>query len=799
MLPARAAGLIYEQAALMAPGEWRNIGHLTNWPGKNDGTSFKSFQYVRRTDGGDGGADGMGWTNVLVEYQGKLMMVFSRSSFEHGLMVMEADGTFWRLNHPQGFTEGKASDPGGRRPFNRLSSDGEHLYFAPADARYEMGYLIRTPLKTPGVFERIGPSFNDGQMDDVGNFAVTYVPDWGRFYAYTPGGKVWSWAIDESDWTLHGRLPTNAEGRRPTGYAGYLLWNEIKQELAIIGGQHFDRRQPSVSYMQYRLTEPLGAPERMADRRNSDGGLLNWSSNTSSMLIDPRDGGYIFRPGTDTIWFKANDLNSPFVEFDDMGGTQPFGRYNYWAPHIRLPGTDVIAFIHHINGLILWRLPALNATRDAPALGSRPAVTPDNHANHTATSGTASLDLSGTRIGQIATSLKAGEVSKIEDSKIPPGYADFTRWFLKDREHDKWGDVIHWHPSTASIYFQGLERDGNTFIRYDAMDDAWSDLPLEGGPVKETSSYHVYNKLALDAERGHYYRLWRRTGRRNALLRYDISLGKWEMLADPIPIRPIEASSEHSFIPMLWHPGLQRLVIVRNRHAWAIDPERAASMYGYTDLGRVGVHGYHSTSEYNTVRGDMICLGGNYSRTTVTLIGRNGEITRLPDLPFPHKISADSLTHDPASGRYLIYRSETHELWELDDHLDLWRVSRRFDRDPWQPRYGGLRLAPIPELGVIFIQSADVARLYKHSDEVALSNARMTEQPTATSPQPKPVPPPFYAPPTPEAASPPMRTSNSSNASVTAPAPNARALSASMIRAIRASRSQPHKSSFSDH
>ncbi|WP_339379906.1 hypothetical protein [Azoarcus taiwanensis] len=766
----------------MAPGEWRNLAHLTTWPGKDEGVSFKSFQYVVPIDGESGGADGMGWTQQLVEHDGKLMMILSRSQFERALMVMEADGRFWRINQPEGF-DSNAGHPGGRRPFNRLTKDDDYLYFAPSDSpRTEMGWFIRTPLDNPGVFERVGPSFGDTQVDGVGSFAITYVQEWGRFYAYTPGGKIWSRAPEDNEWHLHERLPRNDDGRRLSGYAGLLLWNSVKRELAIVGGQNFGSRLRT-SYMQYRMTEPFGAPELMADRVGPDGERMLWGSGSSKLIVDPRDGSYLFLKSN--VLYRAPDLASPYTVYEDLTGSLPFGRYEPYCPFALVPGTDVIAFISHTQGLVLHRLKPLVAEAPARKPGDE-AVESENKVTgqpmpQPARDLPIAPALAQSAIGQLAASTQPGEVAEIPGVAFPPGHANFRAWFTQSSQADVWGDVAHWHPDTASIYFQGLNQ-SNVFFRYDALRNEWSELPLEGGPVKETNYYHVYNKIALDPKRGHYYRLWLRGSRQNALLRYVIAQRRWEFAADPMPLAPVGSSSALSFVPLEWHSGLDRLVMVRNRRAWAIDPARPDALDGYTDLGPIEVHGYHSTSRYNVTRGDMLVAGGTYSPRKASLIAADGSIAPVADLPFDHRISNDNLLYDPVSGAYLIYRAPSRELWELSADLTEWSMVRVFDQEVWRGRYAGVRTAPIPELGAIFIQTEHGARLYKHS-----SNG--TDATIARPTPPKAVPPPIGH--QPENPSPSVRASRLSQP-VEAPsgirpepAAHARDLSPAMIRAIR--------------
>lgn len=784
--PAKGADLIIEQAALMRPGEWRNIAHLTSWPGKDDGVGFKSFQYVRPIDGGEGGADGMGWTQTLVHHRGRLMMVLSRSQYQRALMIMEPDGHFWRIDQPVGF-DSNANHPGGRRPFNRLTQDAQYLYFAPADMPpTEMGWFIRTPLESPGDFERFGVPIGDSQMDGVGNFAVTYVPEWTRFYAYTPGGKIWSWAEGESEWLYHGRLPSDPadENRRLSGYAGLLLWNSVKNELAIVGGQTFGNR-PRTSYKSYRLTDPLGSPELLPDRTNAEGERMPWSSGGSKLIVDPRDGSYLFLRSN--VLYRSCTLGGHYHLFEDLRDAQPFGAYEPYAPYTHLPDSEVIVFLSHIRGLILYRLRELTPDEHcqqhevmADATTRQPSKQTNDH-------------LRGSVIAELAARLAPGTHAALEDTTHPPGHASFRDWFLNNGRHDTWGDAVYWDPSSARVYFQGLETQGDTFIAYDAHDNSWVELPLSGGPRRETAGYHVYNKGTLDPVSGRYYRLWRR-GRdnpdgvpfgSNTLLGYSISERKWNVVVKAMPIQPVSGGAESSYVPLEWHGGLRQLVLIRGRRAWAFDPDngRLDQLSGYTDLGPISVHGYHSTSHFNITRGDMLVLGGNYSKRSAAVISGTGQINSVADLPFDHGVANDNLTHDPVSGNYLVYRARSHELWELSPSLNEWVLVARFVNDPWRGHYAGLRLAPIPELGVIFIQTEHGARLYKHRSAVT-ETALTHRQPSRSTRPPVRREPVIPAPPVtatmqeslPEEASGEVRAE---------PAPDARNLSSAMIRAIR--------------
>lgn len=346
-VPPQAQSLIAEQAATMAPGEWRNIADLTDWPGKEEGVNFKSFQYVRGIEDptAPGSADGMGWTQNLVYHNGKLALLLMRSQNQRALMVMEPDGNWWRVNQPPGF------DNGGRRPFNRLTQDDEYLYFAPNDCKECMGYFIRTPLDNPGVFERYGIAIGDDQMDSVGNFAVTWVPEWGRFYAYTPGGKLWTWTHGEPAWTLLDRLRWDL-----SGYAGVLMWNSVKKELVVAGGQVFGDAE-NLGNRVARITEPIGKMELLPPMFKPDGEPMYYTAAQNKLIIDPRDGSYL-QIAADKQIYRNDEVGGTYEAYGsvDKDAGWPFGAYELYAPYARVPGTDVFVFVSHIKGVVLHRL-----------------------------------------------------------------------------------------------------------------------------------------------------------------------------------------------------------------------------------------------------------------------------------------------------------------------------------------------------------------------------------------------------------------------------------------------------------
>jgi len=344
--------LLMDQAATMQPGEWRKLADLTEWPGKAGGKSFKGFQIVYPIDPeGTTQADGMGWTQNLVYHEGRLLLLLMRSDhLMRAIIGMEPNGQWWRIDLPEGF------DKGGRRPFNRLTQDDTYLYFAPKDARTEMGYFIRTPLDNPGVFERYGVPIGDDQMDSTGNFSVTYVPDWGRFYAYTPGGKLWTWTHGESAWTRLGTTPVGEDGLRATGYAGLVMWNDIRKELILVGGQTFGDA-PASGHHVARLTEPMGEIQELPNMLKPDGSPLVYTAAENKLIVNPTDGSYI-HIDRQKIIYRNSTVGGTYEVYDTIGKEDgwPLGNYELYAPYHVIPHTDVIVFVSHIAGVVLHRL-----------------------------------------------------------------------------------------------------------------------------------------------------------------------------------------------------------------------------------------------------------------------------------------------------------------------------------------------------------------------------------------------------------------------------------------------------------
>lgn len=329
--------LLRDIAAELAPGEWRRVDTKL----VDESTTFKGMQTVSAVPPATGSADGMGWTEDLVEYKGTLMLPLMRDTFAKALIIMDARGQWVRINTPPGLNATTQ-----RRPFNRWFRDEVYAYFA-----LSYGEIQRTPLDNPGQFETFGVPIGDGQMDWVGNYAACVAK--GRFWAYTPGGKLRSWAHGEPGWTdIHTHM---AKSERPSGYAGSLQYNPVKNEIFAIGGQYFGAN-PDISYRGWRADpDDHAKPATYFEARLEDGTpIAGLTSAQTRLLYHARTGEYLmlhhdgrmYRSETGEVWRPYEDLTT----------LKPWGRYEQYCPWTYLENTDVIAMVSHIMGVWLHKV-----------------------------------------------------------------------------------------------------------------------------------------------------------------------------------------------------------------------------------------------------------------------------------------------------------------------------------------------------------------------------------------------------------------------------------------------------------
>lgn len=697
--PDPGIGIIPEEAATMQRGEWRNIMHRTNL---SAGSEFQSFQRVHGTDGGSASADGIGWTQDLGYHEGKLLILAMRDRSPVSLIVMEPDGEFWRQNNlPLG---------GGRRPFNRLAQDATHLYYFPGQLpQLELGKGYRTSLDDPGEFEQVIPGFQDEQADSVGNFSVTYVPDWDRFYAISPGGVVWSIELGETGWHNHGRTPydrTAGDEGRVSGYASAIVWNDFTKELVLMGGQGFGS-PPGAADKVARMTEPNGEIQALEDLRTVDGEELFYTSAEGKLFPDPRDGTWMLQSGRTKMYRSTGDASGPYELYADLHAIgKPFGSFEAYTPLARVPGTEVIVFLSHRNGVILHR-PGESAG------GTVPDEPTDEPAPEPVTP-PAPGALEGSWLLDTAEAMETGFYAPV-DAALPDGYANFGDLMFARMQNtnsaDFWAPVAVWNPVRQQALFV-LDRtpgadseDSVNIFGYDAASHSWFLYPLPADTGGEFGAPHVYGRWALDIERQRLYRPYN-----GQLWVLDIDIGEW---LEPRPFANFGPGTGGVAV----HEATGEMLAMNNDgRVLAWDPE--------TDVIRtVGQDptnsGHHAHAVYNPLRREVaFAFGGG---AVMTLVGAQGQVRSVP-IPAEARAGGSAtsfLFWDPGSGDWIIYEHERKQVWEYDG--DTWRMAYDVGaNDPWPPFHGYL-ICPIPEAGVImWLHRSDFGgdgrhqRLYKH-------------------------------------------------------------------------------------
>ena len=263
---------------------------------------------------------------------------------------------------------------------------------------------------------------------------------------------------------------------------------------------------------------------------------------------------------------------------------------------------------------------------------------------------------------------------------------------------DTWTDSAQWDSLRKKVFFQGL-RQSNRFLVYDALADIWHELDLDvpNAPPRFERYGHLYGRTALDAKRGHFYRLVGKT-----LHRFHIDTAKWERFGET----PLAG-----YISIDWHEGLDLLIGLHENE-----------VHGFRDghwyrLGTSNVHGYHSSAKFNPKRNEMLFIGGNHSRRSASILDGQGRIQAAPEVPFEFSISRDNLTYDPESGHFLVLRQNHRELWEFEPDSGQWQLAMTMDDEEhtWPfSRHGGVVPVPIEELGIILWLNDSGPQIYRH-------------------------------------------------------------------------------------
>ena len=351
--PAPAGRLLESVAATMQPGEWRQVS--TTLP--PEFSNFQGFQYVKAIPPATGGADGMGWTERIVERDGRLLTVLMRDSFQQYLATMTADGA-WSRSPLDGLP-----NVGERRPFNRLIEAHGYALFSESDGKTSIGDFYRTPLDNPGAWERFGVPVGNDQFDTVGNFASCYSPDWDRYFHFCPGGKIYSAshadleAATPNCWIRHDENIPQAQS--PTGFAGTILWNPVKRQVWAAGGQTFGTA-PDLSMYSLSISGPTEQTVLHGPARLPDGTVLGAITSGSSRFITDRRDGSVFMLYRDHKLYRSVD-GEVWDLYEDLTALKPWGNYEQYIPWTHLGAhDDVIVCVSHMRGVWLHRLKALS-------------------------------------------------------------------------------------------------------------------------------------------------------------------------------------------------------------------------------------------------------------------------------------------------------------------------------------------------------------------------------------------------------------------------------------------------------
>ena len=326
---------------------------------------------------------------------------------------------------------------------------------------------------------------------------------------------------------------------------------------------------------------------------------------------------------------------------------------------------------------------------------------------------TAPLALSGpnpletTALGVAASRTPPAGLTALNAS-LPEGFASFAGFHTHNTriDPDTWNARGQWDPLRQRTFFFG-DRHASVFHTYFAASHAWAHNALD-----ETipTAPHQYGGVALDAQRGHFYR---KAG--GALYRYVIDEDRWEVASASVPVGGTSAID--------FHEGLDAVVGVWNYTLFRFKEG------GWSTINSAFHRGHHTNVLYNRVRGDMIIVGGNHTPSTVALLDAGGSLRLMQEAPFDFTAQHHILSYDPQSGNYLVMHRKDYTIWEYSPGLDEWRLARdwRADAgDPWPfgPYFGHL-LVPVDELGVILWIHRNGPRVYRHQSAFDAEDAEI--------------------------------------------------------------------------
>lgn len=645
--------LLYEMAANMQPGEWKRVP--TTLPvGK---TTFKQFQTVSTPNVGS--ADGMGWTERLIEHNGTLLLPLMRDTFGKALAIMDADGNWRRIEKPTGWTLKSE-----RRPFNRWFKHDGYAHFANSNGTKTLiGSTLRTPLDNPGVFEVYGIPVGDDQFDTVGNFSMC--EGWGRHFVYSPGGKLRSWAEGELKWEDHfSHIPRDL---RNSGYAGTVIFNPVKQEIISIGGQHFGT-SPDISFRVLKVNAPMGDAE-VFDAVFEDGSLVREVTAASSRFFYHPISGEWLMLYRDGVMYYSHDAKVWHL-YEDLTSLKPWGNYEKYCPWTQLGDTDVLVMVSHIMGVWLHRLRDLDGP-DAPEEPEEPEEPVD--------------EFTVTPMGQFAASVLPGQCMEFPSPTLnardssgsapfsaPPGSGGVN---VLD-----WASMFDLDPKTLRFYIQGgrprEDAPPQKMIWYDAKADKWDSKGnwsgLGGGHIyRHTAVAHEIRKVLAAGMGG--WKSW------------DIDTNTY-VGRIPSPPSNIGGSNAGWQMPycVIWHPGMGPkgsliMANISSSRIVALDWETQT----WSPVIRMGTYwtNAHMVGHYHPLTKEVI-LGHSSATTPMKLSIVSADKSHRQTAPAPLTISCGGSNNvpfvpHPTKRMSIAFDRVTKKVWSYDWDLDLWE-----DRGP---------------------------------------------------------------------------------------------------------------------
>jgi len=183
----------------------------------------------------------------------------------------------------------------------------------------------------------------------VGNFSMCKA--WGRFWVYSAGGRLRSWAEGETVWdNNYSHIPSD---QRNSGYAGTVIYNPIRDEIITIGGQPFGDNE-DVSYRCLRVRGVDARSEPFQACWENGEPVKAITSGSSRFLHHARTGEYLmlYRDGR----MYRSETGEVWRPYEDLTTLKPWGQYELYCPWTYLENTDVIVMVSHVRGVWLHKI-----------------------------------------------------------------------------------------------------------------------------------------------------------------------------------------------------------------------------------------------------------------------------------------------------------------------------------------------------------------------------------------------------------------------------------------------------------